>query len=68
MRLRREGKVTINDIGDQRIYATVIGDNGSYDVRIVKGGSSDQLTPACGASRRESRSLDLQYRTAPRAG
>jgi hypothetical protein len=39
MRLRKEGKVTINDIGEGRIYATVQGDHGTYDTMIVKGGS-----------------------------
>ena len=39
MRLRHEGKVQVNDHGSGRIYATVEGDNGTYDVMIVKGGS-----------------------------
>lgn len=38
MRLRHEGKVQINDIGENRIYATVQGDNGTYDTMIAKGG------------------------------
>ena len=39
LRLRREGKVTVNDIGEGRIYATVEGDHGTYDTMIVKGGN-----------------------------
>lgn len=39
MRLRHEGKVHVNDHGAGRIYATVEGDNGTYDTMIVKGGS-----------------------------
>lgn len=39
LRLRAEGKVTVNDVGEGRIYATVEGDHGVYDTMIVKGGS-----------------------------
>jgi hypothetical protein len=39
LRLRREGRVHVNDIGQGRIYATVEGDHGTYDTMILKGGS-----------------------------
>ena len=38
-RLRREGRVHVNDMGENRIYATVEGDHGTYDTMIAKGGS-----------------------------
>jgi LysM repeat protein len=38
-RLRREGRVHVKDIGPDRIYASVEGDHGTYDVMIKKGGS-----------------------------
>ena len=38
-RLRREGRVHVNDMGEGRIYATVEGDHGTYDTMIAKGGS-----------------------------
>ncbi|QDF18579.1 hypothetical protein SEA_PUPPER_93 [Gordonia phage Pupper] len=38
LRLRREGAVTVKDVGPDRIYANVKGDNGEYDVMIAKGG------------------------------
>lgn len=37
-RLRSEGRIDVHDIGDDRIYATVKGDHGDYDVMIKKGG------------------------------
>ena len=36
-RLRAEGNVKVHDIGPDRIYATVKGDNGTYEVRLKKG-------------------------------
>ena len=39
MRLRHEGRVHVNDLGEGRIYATVEGDHGTYDTMIAKGGS-----------------------------
>lgn len=38
-RLRHEGRVHVNDMGENRIYATVEGDHGTYDTMIAKGGS-----------------------------
>lgn len=38
MRLKREGNVTVKDIGPNRIMASVIGDHGTYDVVILKNG------------------------------
>lgn len=38
MRLRREGRVHVKDVDTDRIYASVDGDNGTYDVMIKKGG------------------------------
>lgn len=38
-RLRHEGKVHVNHVSPQHIYATVDGDNGVYDTMIVKGAS-----------------------------
>lgn len=38
-RLRAEGKITVNDISPDRIYATVQGDNGVYETLITKGSS-----------------------------
>lgn len=38
-RLRTEGKVKIHDIGHNRIYATVEGDHGVYDVMLAKSGA-----------------------------
>ena len=38
-RLRREGRVHVNDMGEGRIYATVEGDHGTYETMIAKGGS-----------------------------
>ena len=39
MRLKREGHVTVKDIAPNRIMASVVGDHGTYDVAIFKGGS-----------------------------
>ena len=39
MRLKREGHVTVKDIGPHRIMASVVGDHGTYDVLILKSGS-----------------------------
>lgn len=39
VRLRREGRVHVKDVGDDRIYASVQGDHGTYDVMIKKGGA-----------------------------
>lgn len=39
MRLRREGRVHVKDVDTDRIYASVDGDNGTYDVMIAKGGA-----------------------------
>ena len=39
MRLRHEGRVHVNDMDTDRIYATVEGDHGTYDTMIAKGGS-----------------------------
>lgn len=39
MRLRREGKVDVKDVAPDRIYASVEGDHGTYDVMIAKGGA-----------------------------
>lgn len=38
-RLRSEGKVQVNDISHNRIYATVQGDHGTYDVMLAKSGA-----------------------------
>lgn len=38
-RLRREGRVHVNHVTPQHIYATVNGDSGTYDTMIVKGAS-----------------------------
>jgi LysM repeat protein len=38
-RLRREGRVHVKDVGPDRIYASVQGDHGTYDVMIKKGGA-----------------------------
>lgn len=38
-RLRSEGKVTVKDISPDRIYASVQGDNGTYETLITKGSS-----------------------------
>lgn len=38
MRLRREGRVKVKDVGANYIYARVRGDNGTYDTFIIKGG------------------------------
>jgi len=38
-RLRREGRVHVKDVGPDRIYASVDGDHGTYDVMIKKGGA-----------------------------
>ena len=50
-RIRREGKMDVHDIDDNKIYATVHGDHGDYDVMIVKGGlggnSITQWTCSC---------------------
>ena len=37
VRLRREGRVHVKDVGPDRIYASVQGDHGVYDVMIKKG-------------------------------
>jgi LysM repeat protein len=37
-RLRTEGSVDVHDIAPDRIYATVKGDHGDYDVMVKKGG------------------------------
>lgn len=37
-RLRRDGHIEVHDITPERIYATVKGDNGTYDVMVKKGG------------------------------
>lgn len=37
LRLRREGRVKVKDVAPDRIYASVDGDHGTYDVMIVKG-------------------------------
>ncbi len=39
MRLKREGHVTVKDLAPNRIMASVVGDNGTYDVLILKAGS-----------------------------
>ena len=39
MRLRREGRVHVKDVDSDRIYASVDGDNGTYETMIVKGGA-----------------------------
>ena len=39
MRLRREGRVHVKDVDTDRIYASVDGDHGTYDVMIAKGGA-----------------------------
>ncbi|QZE10435.1 hypothetical protein SEA_SCOOBYDOOBYDOO_89 [Mycobacterium phage ScoobyDoobyDoo] len=39
MRLRREGRVHVKDVDVDRIYASVQGDHGTYDVMIKKGGA-----------------------------
>lgn len=36
-RLRTEGQVEVKDLGDDRIYASVKGDHGTYDVMVKKG-------------------------------
>lgn len=38
-RLRQEGRVHVKDMAPDRIYATVDGDHGTYDVMIAKGAS-----------------------------
>lgn len=42
-RLRREGHVDVQDIGHDRIYATVQGDTGVYETMIAKGGDYGQV-------------------------
>jgi hypothetical protein len=42
MRLRQEGAVHVQDIGPDRIYAMVDGDNGQYETMIAKTGGLDQ--------------------------
>ncbi|AON96857.1 LysM-like endolysin [Mycobacterium phage Tonenili] len=37
LRLRREGRVHVKDVAPDRIYASVDGDHGTYDVMIAKG-------------------------------
>lgn len=39
LRLRREGNVQVEDVGPDRIYATVKGDHGVYETMIAKKGS-----------------------------
>ena len=39
VRLRREGRVHVKDLGTDRIYATVEGDHGTYEVMIAKSGA-----------------------------
>ena len=39
LRLRRDGQVHVKDMAPDRIYATVQGDHGVYDVMIAKGAS-----------------------------
>lgn len=39
MRLRREGRVHVKDLAPDRIYASVEGDHGTYEVMIAKGGA-----------------------------
>ncbi|ACU41328.1 hypothetical protein ET08_85 [Mycobacterium phage ET08] len=39
MRLRREGRVHVKDVAPDRIYASVDGDHGTYEVMIAKGGA-----------------------------
>ena len=43
LRLRRDGQVHVKDVGPDRIYATVQGDNGVYETMIKKGGSFSGL-------------------------
>lgn len=51
MRLRHEGQVQVNEAGANRVYATVNGDSGVYDVMIYKagafGGNQSVLDWAC---------------------
>lgn len=42
-RLRREGAVHVEDIGHDRIYASVDGDTGTYQTMIAKGGDYGQV-------------------------
>jgi len=42
-RLRREGRVHVEDISPDRIYAKVTGDHGVYDTMIAKGGDYGQV-------------------------
>lgn len=39
MRLKREGRVAVQDMDHSRVYASVKGDHGEYDVMILKGGA-----------------------------
>lgn len=46
-RLRHEGKVAVNELGSNAIYATVEGDNGIYDVMLSKTGGQSVGDWAC---------------------
>lgn len=49
LRLRHEGKVSVNEISPNAIYATVEGDHNTYDVMLAKSGSSQGIDDwACG--------------------
>lgn len=42
LRLRREGRVHVKDLGPNRIYANVEGDSDTYETMILKGAGNDQ--------------------------
>jgi hypothetical protein len=50
MRLKREGHVTVQDLAPNRIMASVVGDNGTYDVVILKSGSFSGLNNGYGGN------------------
>lgn len=50
MRLRRDGKVRVREVGPSGIYASVVGDHGTYEVVILKGGSKDMTSASHGQS------------------